>query len=269
MTDKNETTGRWEEIKQIWANWKFLYVAAGFLLGLLAFPATQIIITDIGSFLRDLVPEAVGIVFTVFLVDRIYTVRDERRRTEELKERLVLEAGSSSNETALRAVDELRHRGWLTGKDGLLKGRTFENANLGSANLSSANLEAAYFYRCTLDRANFSGANLNKVGIQETTVRDADFQDADFNNGHARGCNLTGSMFEHTSMTGTDLENAKLFGGYMSWVRLHGSNLKNMRMVDVDFSGDLKQLMDSRTVLPDGTTWDEATDMRRFGCILR
>jgi hypothetical protein len=122
----DQKPSRWAEIKEIWRSYPALYLVAGFILGLVFFPGIQSISSDYAVFLSNLAPEAVGILVTVFLIDRLYTMRDEARQIRELKERLVREAGSSSNETAKKAIDELRDRGWLSGEDGLLKGKLFE-----------------------------------------------------------------------------------------------------------------------------------------------
>jgi len=68
--------------------------------------------------------------------------------TQEKKEDLIAQMGSSVKDTAVSAVDALRKNGWL--EDGSLK-----NANLRRANLEGANLEGALLEGANLEGANF------------------------------------------------------------------------------------------------------------------
>jgi hypothetical protein len=90
----NPESDRWQEIKDIWKQNQWLYAVAGFFAGLIALPFLQTIRTDFFGFLQEFVPEAAGIGFTVFIVDRIYRRRDEKRAEEESKARLIQQLGS-------------------------------------------------------------------------------------------------------------------------------------------------------------------------------
>src|SRR5687767_7530723 len=83
----NPEPDRWQEIKDIWKQNQWLYAVAGFFAGLLALPFLQIVRTDFFAFLQEFVPEAAGIGFTVFIVDRIYRRRDEKREEQRELER--------------------------------------------------------------------------------------------------------------------------------------------------------------------------------------
>ena len=139
---------RWTEIAIIWKDNRWLYSLMGILLGILFTPAIEQITGDLNDLIGNLVPEAVGIVFTVLILNRFA----ENRTTEQLKRRLVREAGSQSNETAKAAVDWMRAEGWLDKPNSLLKG-----ANLGSAKLSGAS-----FVKCNLEGVTLFDANLQK-----------------------------------------------------------------------------------------------------------
>lgn len=66
----------------------------------------------------NLFTEGMGIVATVFFINRIYEYRDRKN----LKCRLIREAGSRANAIAISAIDQLREEGWLTGDKSSLKG---------------------------------------------------------------------------------------------------------------------------------------------------
>jgi uncharacterized protein YjbI with pentapeptide repeats len=95
------------------------------------------------------------------------------------------------NKEAVRAVEELRARGWL--EDGSLDGVRlchvhlngadlfkavlrkidFHQAQLADVDLSGADLTGAEFARADLRRANFSGANLTGVDFLKANLCDA------------------------------------------------------------------------------------------------
>ncbi|MEM9950280.1 MAG: hypothetical protein AAF846_01660 [Chloroflexota bacterium] len=117
----NSENRRWNEIVQLWEKYPLFYgLLVGFLLGLIAFPALPQTISEVGSLLAELFPEAMGILFTVFFLDRIYAQRNEQQQLKSFKEKLIREAGSPANTTALHAFKELKNHDWLKGKDGLL-----------------------------------------------------------------------------------------------------------------------------------------------------
>lgn len=60
---------RWQEITKVWQDNRWLFVVAGWLLGLITFPATQRMNIDLFALLHDLVPETVGILFTVLILN--------------------------------------------------------------------------------------------------------------------------------------------------------------------------------------------------------
>jgi hypothetical protein len=263
----DQESSRWDEIKEIWESYPALYLIAGFILGLVFFPAIQSINSDYVAFLSNLAPEAVGILVTVFLIDRLYSIRDEARQLRELKERLVREAGSSSNETAKKATDELRDKDWLTGPDGLLKGKHFEGANLRGANLKWANLENATFYEVNLVEADLTGAKMAYTHMYSTSLRNANLTETDLSGSvYEGGCDFTGAYMEHTSMGNSVMRGGIEFkGAYMSWVYLRGADMVGADLRGARFSG---KHLDETTTLPDGTNWKRKTDMSRFGCIV-
>jgi hypothetical protein len=130
---------RLAEIRAIWKQNQWLYVAAGFLLGVLFQPLLAIISTNLNEFLQNIVPEAIGIVFTVMIIDRLYQRREHQREERELKARLIREMNNQDSGIVMRAVTELRAHGWL--EDGSLKNIRLNEANFSGVNLKHANFE--------------------------------------------------------------------------------------------------------------------------------
>lgn len=238
---------RWSQIQNLWQSNQFLFVIAGFLLGILFFPAIEALSTDASDILAGFVPEAVGIGFTVLLIDRLYQRREREREERELKARLVREARSKANSVAKAALEEIDELGLLRGENGILKGENLRQADLSGvylatgrlpevanledtifwdANLADINLRRANLEGASLDRANLSRANLSKANLQHSSVRDAQLQNSD--------------------LTFADLQGADL----------SRSNLAKAHLEDVEF--------DHFTILPDGIHWTPDTDMTRF-----
>lgn len=185
------TMTRQEEIQRIWRDYQGLYVVAGVLIGWLSFPFLELIINDLSQLLIGLVPEAIGIGFTVFFLDRIY----QQREIKQLKQRLIGEADSKSNETAKSAVDWMRREGWLTGDDGLLKG-----ADLNGANLKRASFPQAYLKGADLMGANLEGANLHGVNLEGVNLIDANLEGAYLGGTNLKGAYLIGANLEEAQL---------------------------------------------------------------------
>lgn len=222
---------RQQEIRAIWKQYQGLYVVAGILIGLLLYPLFDMLINDLGGLLFGLVPEAIGIGFTVFWLDRIYEYRD----TEQLKKRLIRESGSSSNPTALSAVDWLNYEGWLRGRGGLLYGKPLSGANLNGAYLAYANLQRVNLRVAQLRKANLANADLRQAILDYATFEEA---------------NLFGANLEFANLEFSDLRGAML----------HGANLQGANIIGADF--DDAQLKDA--MLPDGTSYKSDTDLLSF-----
>ncbi|GAB4523723.1 MAG: hypothetical protein OHK0046_37690 [Anaerolineae bacterium] len=135
MSQSEGFNERWQEIRRIWHRHQWLYGAVGFLGGLLFLPLLQLLASDAFQLLEDLVPEALGITFTVLFIDAIY----QRREVQREKERLIREMNNQNNGIVMRAVEELRANDWL--EDGSLY-----NARMGDVNLKGVNLKRANLY---------------------------------------------------------------------------------------------------------------------------
>ena len=148
----------YNRIRIIWRDNRWLYVVAGFSLGVIAFPLIRLLSSAPLRFIDDLVPEAVGILFTVLILDVLAENRESRRLNTENMQRIIREMRSPNADEGARAADEARERGFLT--TGRFAGTGWFGIKLNDANLSEANLEEAKLASIWLMSANLSGVNL-------------------------------------------------------------------------------------------------------------
>lgn len=276
---------RTQEIGAIWRANQWLYGLVGFVLGALATPTAALIRNDLTDLLGGLVPETVGILVTVLVIDRLYNFREQQRRVRELQEQLLRDTRSRSNERAKAAVDELRFQGWL----GLLQGHVLDGANLANANLDGvdlsstlmrnadlhgatlrqANLRSATMFEVDLGGADLTGADLTHAVVALANLREAQLWGAKLNEVSLGGADLTDAVLLGADLTNADLSNADLTGAdfmraNMANVNLVGANLRGANLQGATFS--------TSTRLPDATQfgytprhfWTEDTDMARY-----
>lgn len=151
---------RLAEIRAIWKQNQWLYVAAGFLLGVLFQPFLQYLRSDTDGFLQNLVPEAIGIVFTVLIIDRL----NQRREQQNLKKQLIRQLRNRDNGLALQALTEIRANRWH--RDGTLHGAYLRNTSLQNGDLWGADLIGARLHHSNLQGTFFMEANLTNVDFQ-------------------------------------------------------------------------------------------------------
>ena len=128
------------------------------------------------NFFMTLSPELAGIALTVLILDYL----GEKRAERALRWQLLHEMGSRDNHIALRAVHELRMRGWLM--DRTLENAILHHANLTDANLSNANLCHADLQNAQLTRAELQNANLSETDLHGTNLAQANLQNANLLN---------------------------------------------------------------------------------------
>jgi hypothetical protein len=136
------------------------YLAVGIVLGVILSRITALVLTDPAGFFQNLIPEFIGIVFTVFVLNRLDANREDRL----IRERLLREMHSRYNPVALNAIEELRVLGYL--EQGIMRGRDFrgsnwQDANLYQADLAGVNLKNADLRNADLYEANFEGATIS------------------------------------------------------------------------------------------------------------
>jgi hypothetical protein len=244
---------RWKEIQHLWDNTPVLWMISGVLLGLLVGFLIGISYTRPveGWFIDGFWPEAIGILVTVVVIDRLNANRDERRRLFELQERLVRQATGTSNEIAKGAIDELRDNGWLVGKNSILKRKKSTRANLEGVDLFGANLEETIF-----SFSNFRAAELSATHLLGTSFVYSDLENAKLSEAYLVGANfnmanLKGSRLDTSNLAGANLINADLSG-----CSLYNANLENALIFQASFDND--------TLLPDGNYWTTNTDINRY-----
>ena len=250
-----QTMTRQQEIHAIWKDYQGLYVMAGVLIGLLVFPFLELVINDLSQLLIGIVPEAIGIGFTVSILDREYQKREEKRKIEDNKHRLIRDVGSQVEGSAVKAVEELRAHDWLEGDDGLLKGASLVFAKLQGLNLEHANFEEIDLLNANLEEANLQYAELKKAYLREANMKGTNLIGANLEGANLNGTNLEGAIMWHANLSGAKLVNANLSSAKLASVNLSGANLHN---------ANLEGAILTRASLPDGTIWTSKDDMRRF-----
>jgi hypothetical protein len=247
-------TTRWEEITRIWQDNRWLYIVAGLLLGILITPAVEQITGDLSSLIGNLVPEAVGIIFTVLILDTLAA----NRSREELKKRLIHEARSLSNETAIGGINRIRDEKWLTTKDAtpILKSQNLENANLRKARLKFADLE-----KTCLENADLQQANLTRANIQKANLNYANLQEATLNGIYGERANLGVANLRQAALGTANLQGAYLGYTNLQQANLTNANLKQATLYEANLRGAnlRKTQFDKDTILPDAKVlgWDE------------
>ncbi len=171
----------------------------------------------------NLATEGLGILATVFIINRWYAHREK----QSLRRRLVREAGSRSNDIAISAVNWLRVEGWLDGDAGVLAGAFLLRANLKEADLSHANLQGAYMSRVEMQGAvlietDLKGAMLDKSDLRELASMKSDL----------RGAFIGGSQIQNAQLWEADLRGANLAGAYLYGAQFGGANLKGATLPD-------------------------------------
>jgi hypothetical protein len=177
---------RMKEIRQLWKQDKWLYVVAGFLVGIMFFPVVQSVASNLSGLLNNCVPEILGIGFTVLFIDRLNRSRDQEREAQHrLHVRLKKLLRSPSNEITSLSAKGLREQGLL--QDGYLNGAFLSYANLQNVDLKGADFQGARLKKAKLQGADLSGANLQGVNLQSallqgTNLEFAELQGADLKN---------------------------------------------------------------------------------------
>lgn len=257
---------RWEEIKAIWSENRWLYGIAGVIIGLLSAPALEQIISGLNDLLGNLVPEAIGMIFTVAILDRLA----ENRSRNELRTRLLNEMRSSAIGQGTAALNWLRREGWLT--DDTLEG----------ADLHRANWEYAYVGGLNMTNANLNGAKLTAISNQITDQwgtreeRPVIFNGAWLLYSHLHEAVLIGANFSGTRMKKAHLNRAVLINSNFAGSDLREADLSEAKLQGVNFAGaNLREawldaaiwMNDSGknpAILPDGVPWTPATDLRKY-----
>ena len=217
---------------------------------------------------------SIVITIAVLIIDRRNAKRDaerdRERQTQDLKDRLVREAGSRSNNKAISAVEQLRDKGWLTGDDGLLKEANLSEANLGGANLGGANLQCTKLIGANLQGtnlwlANLQEADLGGANLQKATLAQANLQGAKLAMAKLQEADLLGANLQKADLMGVELQKASLIGAYLQEVNLATAYLQEAKLQGAYLRGATLQAAEMKgAILPDETVAYKGTDWRNF-----
>ena len=156
-------------LRNYWKENEWVYLVVGVAIGLLIPYFFQSIQADaINDFFLSLLPEGVGIFFTVLIIDRLDSIREE----QVIKDQLVRRLQSRYNHTALQAVEEIRVMGYL--EDGTLRNRNLRGSNWLDANMYQADLRGSDLGNAVLDKADFVLANLQDVKVTDEQLVKSD-----------------------------------------------------------------------------------------------
>ena len=233
----------------------------------------------------NLATEALGIVATIFIINRWYAHRDMQRATSEKKDNLIQQASSQYNDVALRSIEQIRTHGWLNPDDGILAGKNLSGANLADADLEAANLRGSNFHKAILSganlfvadlrgailyRANLIGANLLNAYLQDADLEAAELKDAYMWKAQLQGAILSGGQLQMADLREAELEFANLEGSILHETSLSKANLQNANLAYADLRGanlsgaNIEQASLDSATLPDGTKFTDAMDLKRF-----
>jgi uncharacterized protein YjbI with pentapeptide repeats len=222
-------------------------------LGLFIFP-----VEDTHALMLNLYTEMISVVSIGYILNLI----SKSRSDEQLKAQLLRELNASSG-IAMRAVEELRARGWLM--DGSLNGMVMTRAHLDHAQLTGARLEKVQLTRATLFGSNLRNAILKEAdlgcaNISNATLWGADLSSASLFNTSMYGAKLQQANLSHSDLCFSDLRNARLEQADLSNAKVHGAdftgaNLKGAKTAGLEFFS---------CILPDSSKAIKPEDFLRF-----
>lgn len=273
---------RWEDIRRIWSEKEnqWLYILIGVAVGLFLSP----FLTIRGDIASTLLPEAVGILFTVVVIERF----NERRARRQLKEQLIRQMRSTDNGIALQALEELKARKWGFGRDVSLQGAMLSRANLEGAELHLGNEELysdtgkheaiINLERADLSLANLEFADLRRANLQQADLGSAYLEDAQILHTNLCGAQMQRAHLQRATVIFSNLRSADLSRADMENCTLHNTDLRGAKLDQVDLRGvswdpvlpdreELPPILDETTILPDGTFYipDEGINqLKRF-----
>ena len=204
------------------------------------------------EWLKNLGPESVGIGVTILLIDFAVRKRDERNAKAQLTRDLL----SSSNDFALRAINELKDNGWfesvLTENKHKLIDVRWQGCNLRGVKLQNVYLTEAHMQKSRLEEAQVVGAwlincqlqssSLRRARIEKTNIYSTDFQAAILWEATLRGIGFSQCLFQDANLIETDLRDSHLVQvdlrrAKMQRARLQRAKIDHSNLEDADLSG--------------------------------
>lgn len=263
------------------------FILAGVMLGIAmtGYFGSIIFQEDLVGYGMNILTELLGVllsvVIAVFFVDRM----NARNQIAELKRRLIREARSQANDTAISAVEEMRARGWLCDDKGLLMGANLHKANLQYVNLNSANmagarLMAAKLRQASMERVRLTGAELGVADLEAAEMSLANMEEASLIHANLSGAilfeanmrrtNLHGAILQGALLINSDFREAKLLSARLhcaclNGVNLNGADLTGAVLLGASLSGaTLRTANLTDAIMPDGTKHIADSDLGRF-----
>ena len=214
--------GRWDEIRKIQIESASAYRILGglVLVGFGVWLGANLFAGDAG-YGTNLYTEFISIAVTVLFIDNLNRRRDDRRRKQELAERLLREARSPDTATAQNAFHQMKDLELIYGKDSILRGADLRSIRPGNVDLTGANMEGAKlamadFSNCTFDYANLEGAKLSGADLTHSCLDTANLENADMEGAKLTHANLVGAH-----LSGANLLNANANRAYLSWSQMN------------------------------------------------
>lgn len=243
---------------------KIVVVVLAFASGLLINPLIVRVRTDLNNLLMDLVPEAIGIVFTVLIIERIYRYHEDRQE----KKKLIEELGSRINLVAVSAAEKLWANKWWA--DGSLKDAQLAHSDLRGVDFGKANLTGVRFSHPRYGNAIFDETSILPDETTWLPTTDLEVFTNPNHKNYWRGYNLRkktlkGQNFHQANLRGADLRESDLSNATFSQADLRSARLEACKLQGTNFRG---ALFDVKTLLPDGSLWSDNKDLLRFGAII-
>ncbi|MDY0360285.1 MAG: pentapeptide repeat-containing protein [Desulforegulaceae bacterium] len=213
-------------------------------------------------FLRDLMVEAHGVVFDIFMLGVVIFWLQQKGKNKVEKRRYQDEIddfrGWNSEEASRRIRGNLRRLNsfgvssidisncflrnmdlrktnlsgcyawgadisWADLRFSKLSKGNFEDANLSFSNLSGSDIKEAYFWKADLSNSNIRNSNMTNCVMIETDLSDTDFTESKMNNSSFANSNLKNSIF-----WGSDLERADFDMADLENTDFQNANLKDV-----------------------------------------
>ncbi|HEX2623312.1 MAG TPA: pentapeptide repeat-containing protein [Phototrophicaceae bacterium] len=168
MAAKKSRESLVRRIKRLFQENQWLYLIIGVMLGLLVPELFKYARENLRDLLWNLVPEAMGMSFTLLILDRLNESREERQ----VREQLVRQLHSYYNPVAMQALEELRVLGYLS--DGTLHSQDFRGADWRDGNFYEADLSGCDLRNAKIQKADFVDANLKDAQVSEDQLAATD-----------------------------------------------------------------------------------------------
>jgi uncharacterized protein YjbI with pentapeptide repeats len=258
-------------ITRLRKNSQVLRIGTGLMLVLLGIVIGAFLFRDERGYQTNVYTEALAIIVTVVIIDALNRRRDLLNTERELREQLLMDAASTSNETAKNAVHQMMRREWLRGEDGMLIGQDLFASNLSGADLEGAtlcktdfrhaSLVETRFVRADLTEARLSFADLARAELIEARLQYAEMNrakiyDANLKLADLRNANLRGALLQGAELVQADLRGADCFGVNFENTDLSAALFEGANLASAKFN--------SNTIMPNGLRWTMTTDLTLF-----